>query len=207
MRKSPIVLLAITLAVFASSAPLSYAQSSRLIVASGLDNPLGLAFGPDGFLYVVEAGRGGTSTLCLPPVDPMAPTRCYGPSGAITRVVGLGNHQRVVTGLPSAAGPTGREATGPADIAFGFGAAWITVGSGGDPAARADFEASGILFRRLTRIMFTGERTNMLDLAGFEAANNPDGGLVDSNPPADGALYVTNMSTSVGTGEVVRIVP
>lgn len=29
------------------------------VVMSGLDNPRGLAFGPEGALYVVEAGRGG----------------------------------------------------------------------------------------------------------------------------------------------------
>jgi hypothetical protein len=37
-----------------------------LVIASGLDNPRGLAFGTDGALYVAEAGRGGTSTLCAP---------------------------------------------------------------------------------------------------------------------------------------------
>ena len=40
------------------------AQSNQQVIASGLDNPRGLAFGPDGALYVAEAGRGGTSTLC-----------------------------------------------------------------------------------------------------------------------------------------------
>ena len=29
--------------------------------ATGLDNPHGMKFGPDGFLYVAEAGRGGTT--------------------------------------------------------------------------------------------------------------------------------------------------
>ncbi len=29
------------------------------VVMSGLDNPRGLAFGPNGDLYVAEAGRGG----------------------------------------------------------------------------------------------------------------------------------------------------
>jgi hypothetical protein len=182
MRHSPLMLIAITLAVLVS-APLSvHAQSSRLVVASGLDNPRGLAFGPEGFLYVVESGRGGDSALCLPPVDPMAPVRCYGPTGAITRVVGLNDHQRVVTGLPSAAGPDGREATGPTDIAFGFGAAYLTIGLGGNPAIRADMEANDVRFGRLMRIDLTGQRTNVLDLASFEAASNPDGGAVDSNP-------------------------
>ena len=34
-------------------------------IASGLDNPRGLAFGPHGQLYVAEAGHGGTA--CIPP--------------------------------------------------------------------------------------------------------------------------------------------
>ena len=36
------------------------AQTATSVVMSGLDNPRGLAFGPEGALYVAEAGRGGT---------------------------------------------------------------------------------------------------------------------------------------------------
>ena len=77
------------------------AQSAALqVVASGLDNPRGLVFGADGALYVTEAGRGGPSTLCTTqPENPTGPLRCYGPSGAITRVTATGQ-QRFVTGLP-----------------------------------------------------------------------------------------------------------
>lgn len=93
-----------------------------LVIASGLDNPRGLAFGPDGALYVAEAGRGGSSSLC--DIDPGSRLqRCYGPTGAITRITGIGVHQRVVSDLPSIAPASGGGAQGPNDIDFGFGSA------------------------------------------------------------------------------------
>jgi hypothetical protein len=36
------------------------AGAAPTVVATGLDNPRGLAFGTDGTLYVAEAGRGGS---------------------------------------------------------------------------------------------------------------------------------------------------
>lgn len=45
------------------------------VVMSGLDNPRGLAFGPEGALYVVEAGRGGSGPCQVL----RGLLRCYGP--------------------------------------------------------------------------------------------------------------------------------
>lgn len=97
------------------------AAAPYAIVATGLDNPHGLAFSPDGSLYVAEAGSGGNGT-CVPNPDGGAPT-CYGPSGAITRIRFTTDgtpvlQQRVVTGLPSVAAAPGFAATGPVGLSF-----------------------------------------------------------------------------------------
>ena len=178
IRSASIVLL--TTAIALGVASVASAQAPT-VMATGLDNPRGIAIGPDGSLFVVEAGRGGTSTLCLPNAGGAPGVRCYGTTGAVTRVVLPGVQSRVLTGLPSLAGPTGAGATGPHDIGFGFGQAFITVGSGGDPALLAPFRAAGINLASLLMVSFTGVITPIADFAAFEAANNPAGGPVDSN--------------------------
>src|SRR5437867_19637 len=74
-------------------------------IATGLDNPRGLSFDPEGSLYVAEAGKGGAGPCGPGPLG----TRCYGTSGAITRIDLKKQEQaRVAAGLPSLASPIGR---------------------------------------------------------------------------------------------------
>lgn len=41
------------------------------VIATGFNDPRGLKFGPDGYLYVAEAGVGGTHlSTCIPQVVP-----------------------------------------------------------------------------------------------------------------------------------------
>ena len=201
------ILAALAIAAI-SPRPLS-AQSSRLVVATGLDNPRGLAFGPDGALYVAEAGRGGGGAPpCIPLAANAALQTCYGATGAITRISALGDQRRIAVGLPSLAVASGIDAIGPADIDLGQGGvAYVTVGFGNNPALRAVFEAIGARFGRLVRVEPNGQWTEVLDLSAFEAANNPDGNAVDSNPFGFRLLPGGAAYTDAGANALIGITP
>jgi hypothetical protein len=150
---------------------------------SGLDNPRGLALGPDGGVYVAEAGRGGAGASI---VNSEGTTVQYGASGAVSRYLN-GTQQRVITGLPSLASqaaPTpGARAGGLTDLAFNAaGDLYGVIGLGADPAKRAQLGADGARFAQLARLPIGGAPQNVADLGAFEAASNPDGGLPDTNP-------------------------
>jgi hypothetical protein len=153
------------------------------VVMTNLDNPRGLAVGPDGGVYVAEAGRGGTGTSI---VTGDGATVQFGATGAVSRLLN-GAQQRVVTGLPSLAaqaGPMpGAGATGLHDLAFGpTGGLFGVIGLGANPAARATLAADGASFAHLVRLPLGAAHQNVADLGSHEAANNPDAGLLDTNP-------------------------
>jgi hypothetical protein len=151
---------------------------STTVVMTGLDNPRGLAWGPGKWLYVAEAGAGG-SGACLPI---RGETQCVGATGAVSRWKAGRTQQRVVTGLPSYAPrtqPAMDGATGPHDIEFKGGKAWLTIGLGGDPAALRPVFGNG--FGKLVRLRRNGSWSFGADIAALELSN-PGGGPVDSNP-------------------------
>src|SRR3954471_5459327 len=82
------------------------------VIAKGLSNPRGIAFAPNGQLFVTEAGRGGNGN-CRVLGD--GQNACYGETGALTRIdpAGLVPPVQVISGLPSMAAAGGFAASGP----------------------------------------------------------------------------------------------
>ena len=154
------------------------AQAQGDVVASGLNNPRHLTFSPDGTLYVVEAGAGGSG----PCAEGELGLGCIGLSGSVTKVSMSGADTRVITGLPSIV--TGEDAIGPADISFTGNKNYVlSVGLGGNPQYRAAFGPDGRLLGTLLEgRLGRGAPTLLADVVANEAASNPDGTDVDSNP-------------------------
>ena len=73
----PIVLLSCAVALCFSLPLMTAAATTWTVVVNGLDNPRGVAFGPEGALYIAQAGSGG-SGACGPGPEG---TRCYGETG------------------------------------------------------------------------------------------------------------------------------
>lgn len=183
---------ALTAPIAAEAATLRFDKT----VLSGLVNPRGLAFGPDGALYVAEAGRGGDGPAIT---AGSGQTVFYGETGAVTRWQ-AGIQQRIAEDLPSLAGAGGNEAAGgPQDVAFGAnGVLYALIGLGADPAVRDTGLSGEARAALLGTLVSLGNDTPAVvaDLAAFEAANDPDGAGADSNPfglaARDGGFMVTD---------------
>jgi hypothetical protein len=147
------------------------------VVATGLANPRGMAFGADGALYIAESGIGGDGPCAT---GPEGNEECFGHSGGVTKVAN-GSAERVVDNLASRAAAGGMNATGPNDVAVVGNDIYVLIGLGGDPASRVDVSAGSEELGYLFLANDSGVNP-VADVAGYETDNNPDGNALDANP-------------------------
>jgi hypothetical protein len=161
------------------------------VVATGLANPRGMAFGSDRALYVAESGIGGGGPCRI---GPEGNEECFGESGGVTRIAD-GGQERVLDGLASFAAEGGMNASGPNDVSLVGDTLYVLIGFAGDPVTRVDAGAGEGQFGRLFRTEGDGIAP-VVDVAAYETANNPDTMALDSNP------FTLEMQPD-GTGAIV----
>jgi hypothetical protein len=173
------------------------------VIAKGLSNPRGLAFAPDGALYVTEAGKGGNGGCAVLGDGQNA---CYGETGAVLRIDISGTRQpvQVLRNLPSLAPEGGFGANGPQAVAFAAdGSGKVAMGLGSHRATREGLGRRSDLFGRLVALPkasaplpfgpgdkapsaapFPGalDAKASIDLAAHEDEHDPAGDGSDSNP-------------------------
>ena len=165
MRGSRLVLAAICTFVLGApqAHPVGYASGgpavSVSVYATGLDNPRGMTFGPDGRLYVAEAGNGGET----PPS-----TECTGPfayysgfTARISRIDRDGTRTTVSDGLPSAVDDFAGH-WGVQDVAFIGTQLYALFVGGGCVRGHADFPTSVLRVNAQT-----GQPTLVADLIQY----------------------------------------
>jgi sugar lactone lactonase YvrE len=166
------VAAALAAGVAAAAAPV---PASFTVIVTNLNSPRGVAIGPNGGVWVAEAGTGGDQCF--------ARNVCLGYTGSVTRWA-AGRTRRMVSGLVSIGGRDGSSVSGANGVSVS-GPVFIAMADA--PACREPHGLPTTTLAMLGKILrFTGRTgaTRHADIRGAECTNNYDGAARDSNPTA-----------------------
>ncbi|HEU5248236.1 MAG TPA: ScyD/ScyE family protein [Candidatus Udaeobacter sp.] len=162
------------------------ASGETSVFATGLNNPRGLKFGPDGNLYVAEGGAGGTLStvgLCDQVPAPVGPyTGDY--TARISKITPDGTRTTVVDNLPSSqtSPDLGSLVSGVGDVAFVGNTLYAILAGAGCSHGLAGTD------NVVLRVNADGTTTMIADLSAFQKTHPVKNPEPDDFEP-DGTWY------------------
>lgn len=196
---------------------------STKVFATGLNNPRGLKFGPDGNLYVAEGGTGGTNSTvgqCQQVPPPVGPYKGSPTGGRISRISATGIRTTISDRFPSNTNGLGA-VTGVADIAFIGNTLYALIAGGGcshgvpsipNQVARVNADGSWTTVANLSAWLMAHPAKNP-EPADFEPEGNwysmvsgggnlyalePQQGVLDKITPSGNVSRVADFSAAQG---------
>jgi sugar lactone lactonase YvrE len=167
--------------------------SNVSVLASGLNNPRGLTFGPNGQLYVAEGGLGGTTMntvgQCLQAPPPVGPYTSSGNSASISKIDPSTGARTIVAGnLPSSQTSLalGGLVSGVADVAFVKGRLYALISGAGCSHGLAGTNNA------IVRVNADGTTSQVANLSEFLMTHpvaNPEPSVPPGDFEPDGTWY------------------
>jgi hypothetical protein len=176
-------------------------------IFKGLINPRGIAFGPDGWLYVAEAGSGGPD---IPELGSRGRRFRTGLTARVSRLDLQGRRQVVLDNLPSLI--NGDDELGATDVAFLDGALYVLTAAGGYEIGNPAWDN---VVLRVDATAAPSQAVPIFNLTDYNLTNpslsrqqdpvrtDVAGGMPFGLAALDGALYATDGNQE----HVTRITP